>query len=177
MPPSVSARTGLRSHADAWSHVEYDITFILGSPEVWNGLDWVIESHMSKKSRGVFLSYSGADRGVARKIAEHLREAGVQVWDPEYEILPGSDWSSLLKRALNSAEALVVLISPEAMDSRSVSQEIEYALTAKHLRGRLIPVVIRPTKDAPWILKTLPSVRYQSPRKAGKQILELRSAG
>jgi len=130
---------------------------------------------MSKKSSGVFLSYSGADRGVARKIAQHLRGAGVQVWDPEYEILPGSDWTSLLKRALNSAEALVVLISPEAMDSRSVSHEIGYALTAEHLSGRLIPVIIRPTKTAPWILKSLPSVRYKSPSKAGKEIIELLS--
>ena len=130
---------------------------------------------MRKKSSGVFLSYSGADRGVAKKTADHLRKAGVQVWDPEYEILPGSDFNSLLKRALNSAEALVVLISPEAMDSRSVSQEIGFALGAEHLRGRLIPVVIRPTKAAPWILKSLPSVRYKSPSKAGKQIIELLS--
>jgi len=43
---------------------------------------------------------------VARKIAEHLREGGVQVWDREHEILPGSDFNSLLKKALNSAEAL-----------------------------------------------------------------------
>jgi hypothetical protein len=67
----------------------------------------------------------------------------------------------------------VVFISPDAMASRSVSHEIEYALGAKHLRGRLIPVTIRPTKDAPWILGSLQSVRYKSPDKTGRQIVEL----
>lgn len=59
------------------------------------------------------------------------------------------------------------------MASHSVSREIEYALGAKHLRGRLIPVTIRPTKDAPWILDSLQSVQYQSPRQTGRQIVEL----
>jgi hypothetical protein len=54
-----------------------------------------------------------------------------------------------------------------------VSHEIEYALGAKHLRGRLIPVMIRPTKGAPWILDSLQQVRYQNPGKTGRQIVKL----
>jgi len=78
-----------------------------------------------------------------------------------------------LKSALDSASAFVLFISPDAMASRSVSYQIEYALGAKHLRGRLIPVTIRPTKDAPWILDSLQSVQYQGPGKTGRQIVEL----
>lgn len=130
---------------------------------------------MNKASNRVFLSYDRADQEPARKIADHLRGAGFQVWDQEQEILPGADWTSALKKALESAGAVVVLISPEAMESRSVSREIEYALGAKHLRGRLIPVVLRPTKDAPWILQSLQSVRYEGPNKTGQQIVELLS--
>jgi hypothetical protein len=102
-----------------------------------------------------------------------LREAGLEVWDPGQELLAGSDFTSDLKEALDTAEAVVVLISPEAMESRWVSHEIEYALGAKHLRGRLIPVVIRPTKEIPWILNTLHMIRYENPGKTSQHIAEL----
>jgi hypothetical protein len=61
------------------------------------------------------------------------------------------------------------------MASRSVSYEIAYALGAKHLRWRLIPVMMRPTKDVPWILGSLESVEYKGPGKTGRQIVDLLS--
>jgi hypothetical protein len=128
---------------------------------------------ISQRVGSVFLSYASSDRDVVQKIGQELSEAGLEVWDPDQNILPGANWTAELQAALDSAGALVVFISPEAMASRSVSREIEYALGAKHLRGRLIPVTIRPTKDAPWILESLQSLQYQSPVKTGRQIVEL----
>jgi hypothetical protein len=128
---------------------------------------------MAQKAGTVFLSYARSDRDLVEKIRHELSEAGLKVWDPDQNILPGSNWPAELQAALDSASALVVFISPDAMASRSVSHEIEYALGAKHLRGRLIPVTIRPTKDAPWILDSLQSVQYQSPGKTGRQIVEM----
>jgi hypothetical protein len=125
--------------------------------------------------KNVFLSYAKSDRHPAQKVAHQLREAGFQVWDPDQEMLPGGNWTAELKMALDSADAIVVFISPDAIASRSVSHEIEYALGAKHLRGRLIPVMVHPTEDAPWILNSLESVRYQGPSKTGRQIVELLS--
>lgn len=129
---------------------------------------------MSKKSK-IFLSYARSDQEPVQQIGTLLREAGLDVWDPEHEILPGSDWTRELKSALDSSEAVVVFISPEAMESRSVSHEIEYALGAKHLSGRLIPVVLRPTKAAPWILNSLQPIRYENPAKTGREIVDLLS--
>jgi TIR domain len=128
---------------------------------------------MPQKVRRVFLSYARSDRDLVQKIGQELSEAGLEVWDPDQNILPGANWMAELKAALDSASAFVLFISPDAMASRSVSYEIEYALGAKHLRGRLIPVTIRPTKDAPWILDSLKSVQYQGPGKTGRQIVEL----
>jgi len=125
-----------------------------------------------EKGKKVFLSYARSDREQAQKIGDQLRQAGFNVWDPDKEILPGSDWNTDLKTALDSANALVVFISPEGLASRSVSNEIEYALGAEHLRGRLIPVMMRPTKDVPWILKSIGSVRYEGPSKTGRQIVD-----
>lgn len=130
---------------------------------------------MAEKGSKVFLSYARSDRDAVTKVGRQLQQAGFQIWDPDAEILPGADWSAELKAALDSADAMVVFISPEAMASRSVSYEIEYALGARHLRGRLIPVTIRPAKNAPWILGSLESVQYESPGKTGRQIVDLLS--
>ena len=70
-----------------------------------------------KKGSGVFLCYARTDQEPAQRTADQLRKAGFQVWDPELDILPGADWTVELKSALDSAQAMVVFISPAAMDS------------------------------------------------------------
>jgi hypothetical protein len=82
---------------------------------------------MSQKVRKVFLSDARADLEPALRISEYLRKTGFKVWDPEIEILPGSDFAALLQKALESSQALVVLISPKAMESSFVAWEISYA--------------------------------------------------
>jgi hypothetical protein len=127
----------------------------------------------AKPAGPIFLSYALRDRAVAAKLAVELRAGGLKVWDPDIEILPGDNWGAELGRALKSAHAMVVLLSPDATDSREVNMDMSYALGARHLEHRLIPVYLRPTKGTPWILESLPSIRYQSPGKTAKRIVQL----
>ncbi len=129
-------------------------------------------SRAPKTGRSIFLSYADKDRDVALKIADGLRSEGLRVWT-DLEILPGDNWAAELGRALESAQAMVVLLSPEAISSRSVRNDISYALGAKHLSGRLIPVYIRPAKGAPWILDSIQNLNYAGPGKTAKKIVEL----
>lgn len=138
-------------------------------------LHWLVTVAMAQKHAHVFLSYARSDKHLVREVVQWLQDEGLDVWDPDERILPGANWNEELQEALDSADALLAFISPEAIASRSVSHEIEYALGARHLRGRLIPVMIRPTKDAPWILDSLQPVQYQSPVKTGRQIVQLLS--
>ncbi len=131
----------------------------------------------SKSGDTIFLSYAHQDRAVALKIADQLRSGGLRVWNPEQEILPGVNWAAELGTALASAWAMVVLLSPDATASKEVRMDMSYALGAKHLRDRLIPVYIGPAKGAPWILGSLPSVRYAGPGKTAKRIAELLGQG
>jgi hypothetical protein len=105
----------------------------------------------------VFLSYAESDREIARELASHLEEAGHRVWFADNA--PGEDWILRVGKALNDAEAFVVLLSPKAMKSDWVRKEIEFALGTFQYRGRLIPVMVRPTSDVPWILEKFPIVR------------------
>ena len=41
----------------------------------------------------VFISHSSKDTSVARQLAHRLSEAGLKVWLPEDEILPGDNWA------------------------------------------------------------------------------------
>ncbi|MCC6393573.1 MAG: toll/interleukin-1 receptor domain-containing protein [Bryobacterales bacterium] len=128
---------------------------------------------MRKRGNKIFLSYAAADRELVQPVAAQLRNAGLEVWDPERDLLPGSEFASEIQQALESSKALLVFLSPKAMESRWVSLEISYALGAEHLSGRLIPIILRPTKAAPWILESLPQIRYEDPVTTGKQILDL----
>jgi hypothetical protein len=106
----------------------------------------------------VFLSYSEKDSDVAKELAAQLEKAGFDTWDPAEVRFPGDNWALRIGKALQESEAMVVLISPDSMKSKTVRQEIDYALGSSRYKGRLIPVVVKPTKDSPWILKKLPSV-------------------
>jgi hypothetical protein len=108
----------------------------------------------------VFLSYVPSDREVAKELAGLLEKAGHDVWFADDALFPGENWASQIGKALKESGAMVVLISPLAMKSGSVRQEIEFALGASQFRGRLIPVMVKATPDIPWILKKLPIVRF-----------------
>jgi hypothetical protein len=107
----------------------------------------------------VFLSYAQSDRETARELATHLKEAGHKVWYADDALFPGQNIALETGKALDKAEAVVVLLSPQALKSDGVRQEIEFALGAPQFRGRLIPVMVKPTADIPWILKKLPIVK------------------
>src|SRR5437764_657828 len=107
----------------------------------------------------VFLSYSESDREPAKELASHLEKMGHSVWYRDGALFPGDNWALEIGKALDHSEAMVLLISPEAMKSDWVRKEIEFALGAVQYRGRLIPVMVKPASNIPWILKKLPVVR------------------
>ncbi len=103
----------------------------------------------------IFLSYAAPDREFAKKLASDLGRRGYDVWDPETQLLPGENYGLKLGRALKDSQAMIVLLSPDAVKSASVTREIEYAITNRSYEGRVFPVLIRPTDGIPWILRKL----------------------
>src|SRR5260370_34560143 len=109
----------------------------------------------------VFVSHSAEDQEVAKELATRLSRAGFEPWDPTEALFPGDNWASGIGKALQEANAMVVLISPDSMKSDWVRREVEFALGSARYKGRLIPVVVKPTKDIPWILKRFPMVQLR----------------
>ena len=108
----------------------------------------------------VFISHAYTDEPFVRKVAAGLEKVGLEVWDATREILPGDNWAAKVARALEESEAMVVLLTPDALRSNWVSWEIQYALGEQSYRNRLISVIVGdpeelPKEDIPWILRRL----------------------
>jgi hypothetical protein len=122
----------------------------------------------------VFLSYTDSDEKWARKLCEYLEAAGFRVFDRQDQLFPGDNWHLEIGKALDTSNAMVVLISPAAMRSSWVRREIEYALVSVQYKDRLIPVEVEPTADFPWILRHMPWIKGKgNPEEAGPGVAEL----
>jgi hypothetical protein len=108
----------------------------------------------------VFLSFARKDISIARSLAEQLSKAGLEVWNAEDEIGPGENWAKKIGKALDESQLMVVLLTPKAMESEWLRQEIEFALGSRKYEGRVFTVFAGPVleagKDVPWILLKLP---------------------
>jgi len=125
----------------------------------------------------IFLSHGTAETEFARALADKLSKAGFSVWR-ESEVLPGDNWGEKVGQALERADAMVVLISPSALESPWFTREIEYALGNERFEGRFIPVMVKPTpaRRIPWILQHLNLMEVRDPGKAGREVAKMLTA-
>lgn len=121
----------------------------------------------------LFMSYAHNDRDVAGKLASKLAQAGYEVWSPDQYLFPGDNWPLKIGEALQQSDGMIVLLSPDAVKSDWVRHEIEFAIGSTRYQDRLIPVLVRPTEDIPWILRKLKYVRLgKSLADAAKRIVD-----
>jgi hypothetical protein len=104
----------------------------------------------------VFISHSQQDQKLADSVRERLRTVGHEVWDPEHDLLPGDNWLKKTGRALEQSDAVIFLLSPEGAQSPNILKEIEYTISNRKFKGRILPVVFQSaSKSVPWILKKI----------------------
>jgi len=119
----------------------------------------------------VFVTHAEGDEPLARQVLRALEQAGLEVWDDEREIYPSDNWAKVTGQALEEAEALVVLLTPKALDSTRVLRDIDFALVNGRFKNRVIPVLVGLDQSiamerVPWILRhlkvvTMPAVGRQ----------------
>lgn len=97
----------------------------------------------------IFCCYAHKDRELQDQLVKHLeplRRAGqVTTWY-DRELLPGTDWKQEIDKHLSTADVVLLLISPNFMNSDyCYSIEMQKALE-RHKRGEtsVIPVILRP---------------------------------
>jgi hypothetical protein len=93
----------------------------------------------------VFISYSSKNTNYADGLQRVLESAGHSVWRDVRSIVGGDYWEPEIFRAIDNANVVIVIVSPESAASTWVKEEI--ALATSLLGGpgkvkRLIPIVI-----------------------------------
>jgi len=77
--------------------------------------------------RRVFIAHSGKDKEFAKWLAETLRTHALLVWFDAWEIKVGDSIVAKINEGLACSDYLVVVLSPQSVDSRWVSEELNAA--------------------------------------------------
>ncbi|MES1201291.1 MAG: toll/interleukin-1 receptor domain-containing protein [Pseudomonadota bacterium] len=86
-----------------------------------------------------FLSYARADAEIALKLAADLRAAGADVWVDQHNIQPSERWDRAVETGLRESAGVVLVMSPRAVASENVMDEISVALDSGK---QVIPVLV-----------------------------------
>jgi WD40 repeat protein len=86
----------------------------------------------------VFISYAREDREFARRLVAALKGRGRESWVDWEGIEPSDEWWRSITEAIDAAEAVIVVTSPDSLVSEVCKREIAHA-AAQH--KRLVPVV------------------------------------
>ncbi len=89
-------------------------------------------------SRSIFISYSRANAGFAINLYVTLKELGFTLWRDRSELEAGKDWWQQNQEAIRSVETMVLVLSPTAVASATVTKEWRYA---RQVGTRVIPVL------------------------------------
>lgn len=105
---------------------------------------------MKQQGVRIFVSYSRADKPWFERLKVHLRPLArdhkIDVWE-DTRIKPGSRWRDEVRRAVDSADAAILMISPDFLASEFIySDELPPLLKAAEEEGTLIlPIIISPS--------------------------------
>lgn len=70
-----------------------------------------IDTSQRSPTLRVFLAHASADKTETRDIAKRLSAEGFEPWLDEEQLLPGSEWSREVDRAVRSSDVILVLLS------------------------------------------------------------------
>lgn len=90
----------------------------------------------------VFVSYSREDAARVSALVGKLRAAGVSLWIDQGGIDAASQWSEQIVNALESAKAMLLMVSGSSVNSHNVAKEV---VLVSERKGHILPVHLAPT--------------------------------
>ena len=113
------------------------------------------ESTPTPSSRAVFLSYASQDSEAARRIAEALRAAEIEVWfDQEGGLEHGDEWDAKIRGQIKECVLFIPLISANTQSRHEGYFRLEWELAAERAMSIaagvpfILPVVIDQTRES-----------------------------
>jgi hypothetical protein len=137
----------------------------------------VVPEKQGINAMNVFVSHAAKDEILAAQLADALMGAEINVLDPSAGEMPDDSWADSRARALRESDFMVILITPGAIQSEPLVNDIEYALTTRRFRDRMFTVIVGPTmktpEDVPWILWEQPHKQIESSQEFGEVVDEV----
>src|SRR3954463_5452468 len=106
------------------------------------------------ENKAVFLSYASQDAEPARRIADALRTAGVEVWfDADGGLEHGDEWDAKIRRQIKECVLFIAVISANTQAREEGYFRIEWELAAARAMGIasgtafILPIVIDDTRE------------------------------
>src|SRR6266851_4900673 len=121
----------------------------------------------------IFVSYAREDAGFVDRLESALKGRGFEPLIDRAEIYAFEDWWKRIEALIARADAVVVVLSPDAVDARSVCRK-EVAFAAA-LNKRFAPIVCRPPDDeaVPDVLRRLNWIRFDDPGRFEERVAQL----
>src|SRR5581483_252208 len=98
----------------------------------------------------LFISHSTQDDGFVRELRAALADLGQDGWIDSRELRGGDPLWPEIQQAIEQASAFAVVISPDALQSSAVADEVAYAIKLRKKRGvknyPVIPLALNGTK-------------------------------
>jgi len=91
----------------------------------------------------VFISYSRKDLTFVERLAADLKDSGFEVWYDLSNLEGGARWNRVIEQAIEDSQYMVVVLSPDAVASEWVDDEVGYA---KRLKKKIVPLYYLPCK-------------------------------
>jgi hypothetical protein len=103
-----------------------------------------------------FISYSRDDSDFAVQLARDLRAGGLDVWLDQLDIRTGARWDDEVEKALERSGTFLSVLTPEAIQSQNVKDEIGYAIDAGK---NILPIILKPC-NVPFRLRRFQYVDF-----------------
>ena len=128
----------------------------------------------------VFLSHSSADREFVTVLSDTLIRHGVPVWYSDTNILGSQQWHDEIGAALNRCDWMVLVLSPDSVESIWVKREVLFALMQSRYAEKIVPLVHKNCDfdKLSWVLSQYQMVDFQDDFQNGcKELLRIWDIG
>jgi hypothetical protein len=117
-----------------------------------------------------FITYAHADQNAAKRLAADLEKRGIDVTQRDRLVPPGVDLLSQVENSIANSDLVFVLVSPESSKSQWLNAEIAMALSRADGRTRVVPVMLSPNVEPPFLLQNIQGITFFDPEQAQQEL-------
>jgi pSer/pThr/pTyr-binding forkhead associated (FHA) protein len=106
----------------------------------------------------IFIAYARQEwASIVAPLMALLQDSGLKVWVDQYLTQGGDDWMLAVEQALSECSTLLLVVSPEALDSRYVRLAYRYFFNREK---PIVPLIYTAVEEMPMELRNSKSIPY-----------------